>query len=103
MDIETTPISLAIFETHEWINPVELAEEIRCEAANVRAWIKSGLLQAINTAAPTAKKPRWKINRVAWEYFARRRSNLTQQPASRRKAKAKVDLSEIFPQGYAQT
>ena len=99
MDTTPTPISLAIFDEHDWVTPVEISREMRCEAANIRALIKAGLLQAINTAAPTAKKPRWKINRGAWEYFARRRSSLTQKPASRRKAEAKVDLSEIYPEG----
>jgi len=89
-------LSLEIFLRQDWINPVELANEIGASVETVRTWISDGQLRAVNAASAKSSRPRWRINQSAWLAFARQRANLNSPiPQSRRRAK-EVDLSDFF-------
>lgn len=82
------------FDEKKFLTPPELSRFIRTETATIRDWCEKQILKAVDTRADGAKRPRWKIDREAWEAFKRRRAGLAPKKARRRNQKA--DLSEFF-------
>ena len=88
-------LTLKLFESHDWVNPVQIAGELQTNVESVRNWIREGHLKAINTSSIGAKKPRWKISEPIWLAFAESRLATPQSKPTRRK-RQDVDLSEFF-------
>lgn len=63
----------------------EVARRYRVSEDKVRAWIRSGELRAINTAAVACGKSRWVIPPEALPEFERRRAAGPTHPAPRRR------------------
>jgi hypothetical protein len=62
----------------------EMARRHRVSEEKVRAWIRSGILRAVNTANTRCGKPRFVIFPEAIEEFERARSVATPPPAPKR-------------------
>ncbi len=74
------------------LTPKEVAHLYRVNSDKVRAWIRSGALGAINTAAVQCSKPRFIILPHHLEDFERRRSAApVPKPAKRQKRKEIID------------
>ena len=63
----------------------EIARRYRVGEDKVRAWIKAGELEAINTSAVICGKPRYVVTPEALERFERGRAATPTQKAQRRK------------------
>lgn len=73
----------------------EVARRLRVGEDKVRAWIKAGLLRAINTADVACAKPRFVVPPEALAEFERARSVAPPpKPARRRR---KTGLVDFFP------
>jgi excisionase family DNA binding protein len=70
----------------------EVARLLRVGTDRVRGWIRSGELEAINTAATRCGKPRYVVlpSHLA-EFEKRRRVQPPPKPAPRRKRTTKID------------
>jgi hypothetical protein len=72
----------------------EIARRYRVGEDKVRAWIRRGELQAINTAASLCGKPRWVVMPEALTAFEnRRRGGPAPKPPQRRRP----PLKDYFP------
>jgi len=81
----------------DWLSPRQLAAERGVRVSKVCAWIVSGELLAVNHAATSCGRPRWRISRDAIEEFDRARSNRaslkpTQPPRGKRRAAEVVEF-----------
>jgi hypothetical protein len=75
------------------LTPNELARVLRVSPDRIRAWIKAGQLQAINTASTVCGRPRYVVlpHHLA-EFEARRLAGSPPKPPRRRRAAAQIDF-----------
>ncbi len=80
------------------LSPPDLARRYGCKAAKIISWIRSGELDAVNVAAKTTGRPRWRIPAAAVEAFETRRSAIPKpaKPARRRSKVNRGDWVEYF-------
>lgn len=82
-----------------WLTPPEYAEARGVKPDKVLGWIRSGSLRAVNFAAKTSGRPRWRISPEAIREFEQVRTNLSRAslPLGRQKRKpVKADVIEFF-------
>ena len=79
LQVEPDPVSI------RGLTVREVARRYRVGEDKVRAWIRSGELRAINTAAVVCGKCRWVIPPEALSEFERRRGASPPQPKPRQK------------------
>jgi len=81
-----------------WTTPPALARQLGVAVDKVLAWIRSGELRAINVAARTSNRPRWRIPPEAIESFlaARVAGPVLSQPRSRRKQQRPAGWVDYF-------
>ncbi len=72
----------------------ELARRWRIGRTKVLAWIRGGHLPALNLAASTVGRPRWRVSAEAVAEFERRRSG-TPTPRVRKRRQA-TEVIEFF-------
>lgn len=65
--------------------PPEVADLLGINAGKVLAWIRSGELSAVNVAASTLGRPRWRISEADLAVFEQRRSAVAPQKARPRR------------------
>ncbi|HTM54857.1 MAG TPA: helix-turn-helix domain-containing protein [Pirellulales bacterium] len=68
--------------------PPQIAEQLGIATSKVLAWIARGELSAVNLAAATSTRPRWRISRDALETFlSSRQSRPKSVPTKVRRAR----------------
>lgn len=73
-------------QTKLWHTPPEIAAQLGVEPEKVRDWIERGELIAVNIAARTTGRPRWRISTEEFQHFlVRRRSGPKMTPIRRRR------------------
>jgi hypothetical protein len=77
------------------LTTADAAKLLRVSADKVRAWIRSGELAALNTAAPQCRKPRFVILPDAIKQFAVARS--AAQPPKPARSKKRTTKVDYFP------
>ena len=91
----TNPLTLQIFLTQDWCNPVEAAAEAQMDPNTMRRLIDEGLLRAVDMAGPNAQRPRWKINEAIWLEFAESRAAKRPQPQQPKKKTSPVVIERL--------
>jgi transposase len=70
----------------------DVARRYRVGEDKVRAWIRRGELQAINTSASLSARPRWVVTVQSLELFERRRAGgPPPKPQRRRRRREEID------------
>jgi len=70
------------------ITPPAFAEFLGCNVNKVLTWIHSGALTAVNVAAETSTRPRWRIMPSSAEAFLLSRASVQPPKQTRRKKSA---------------
>lgn len=78
------------------LTPRELARLLRVSPDRVRAWIASGELGALNTAAARCGKPRYVVLPHHLAEFEQRRGAARPKPAPRRRRRT-PEMIDYFP------
>lgn len=68
---------------HRYLRVASVAELFGVNVSKVIGWIRRGELRAVNIAARTSKRPRWRISSEAIEQFEHARSSVPSPPAAR--------------------
>ena len=90
-------MSLKIFESQEFVNPVELGKAIDIDTATIRKWIAEGWLPAVDMRSPGTSRPRWRISESNFEAFVKSRSNYKPEKTTRRRRRNDAaDLKRFF-------
>jgi hypothetical protein len=79
-----------------WHTPPELAAEYRVDPAKIRALIESGELIAVNLAASTSSRPRYRISPAAKAAFEASRSAGPQPKITRCRRRRDPSVIEFF-------
>jgi hypothetical protein len=70
----------------------DVSRRYRVGEDKVRGWIRTGLLEAVNTAATLSGRPRWVILPQALERFEAGRRASAPKPRPRRRRRAGIDF-----------
>lgn len=78
-----------------WLTPPAIAEQLGIDPLKVISWIRSGELRAIDVAAKTSSRPRWRVSQVAFNDFLQRREARPAVKPARKRRKA-ANIIEFF-------
>jgi excisionase family DNA binding protein len=82
-------------EPVRYLSPPEYARRLGVKPEKVLAWIKSGELRSVNTAAKQSSRPRWRISPESIVIFENGRA--AQQPvAPRRRRRRDANVTSYF-------
>lgn len=70
-----------------WHEPAPVAKTFRVSVHKVLRWIETGELTAVNVAATTSTRPRWRISQEALDAFIAARQSRPAAPAPARARK----------------
>jgi excisionase family DNA binding protein len=75
----------------------ELARTLRVSRDKIRAWIRAGQLEAINTAAARCRKPRYVVLPHQLEAFVKRQKAGSPERPARARRKKPADFVDYYP------
>ena len=73
--------------TAEFLSPPAAAKLLKIDPSKILAWINRGELLAVNLAASTSGRPRWRIAPDDLQAFLNRRASQSPKPTRRRRIK----------------
>jgi hypothetical protein len=74
--------------------PIELAKRYGCKVGKIHAFIRAGLLRAVDISLPGSERPRWRILPADIEAFERARSS---RPAAKATPKRRPKADDARP------
>ena len=79
-----------------FVTPADIAKALGVNRTKVLAWIRRGELRAVNVAATSGRRPRWRIAQEALDAFLIARSPTPPLHAVRRRRRADPQIIQFF-------